>query len=238
MRIRSRTRGLAILIMASAGGLALAKERGRKVWDQATATALVRPYVPDHLTVGEPLNRNLRGAKKVGLQTAMVILPVFPITAAPNQPEIKPNDTSGIINALCDVQLYIVGCSFMPNAATINCDSNGDGIDDVVIQLKDIQILNRNLVRVTIPALGPQLPGTAFPLSCCGGIASLTLIQHVGAGDDNVFGEFTQKTTCDIDLGLRAPVVLSSTPGGGNCATTQDLLIPYHFEQLFAGRLF
>jgi hypothetical protein len=36
---------------------------------------------------------------------------------------------------------------------------------------------------------------------------------------------FTRTTTLPIDLGVRAPVVLSVTPSGGNCAVPQDLLI-------------
>ncbi len=159
-------------------------------------------------------------------QSVLTILPAGTINVAPHQPEVLPNSTRGIINALCDVKLNIVSCPFLPNDGLITCDSNGDGIDEVSIKLKDITIINTLLVQVTIPSLTPQLPGTAFPLACCGGEASLMLLKKVGEGDDNIFGEYTQKTTCPIDLGVRAPVVISASPSGGNCGIEQNLQIP------------
>ncbi len=159
-------------------------------------------------------------------QSALTILPAGTVNVAPNQPAVLPDSTHGIINALCDVKLNIVSCPFFPNAGAITCDSNGDGVDEVIILLKDITIINSLLTQVTIPALGPQLPGTAFPLACCGGEASLTLVKKIGAGDDNIFGEFTQRTTCPIDLGVRAPVVISASPSAGNCAIEQNIQIP------------
>jgi hypothetical protein len=50
------------------------------------------------------------------------------------------------------------------------------------------------------------------------------------AGDNNIFnllttGGFTRTTTCVIDLGLRAPVVISATPSTGDCSVCQDLTI-------------
>lgn len=159
-------------------------------------------------------------------QQALTILPAGTVQVAPNQPEVLPNSTRGIINALCDVKLNVLSCPFFPNAGVITCDSNGDGIDEVTIKLVNVTVINSLLVQVTIPSLTPQLPGTAFPLACCGGVASFTLLKKVGAGDDNVFGEYTQKTTCPIDLGIRAPVVISASPSAGNCAIEQNLQIP------------
>jgi hypothetical protein len=159
-------------------------------------------------------------------QSALIILPAGTVNVAPHQPEVLPNSTHGIINALCDVKLNILSCPFFPNAGVITCDSNGDGVDEVTIILKDVTIINSLLTQVTIPSLGPQLPGTAFPLACCGGEASLTLLRKVGPGDDNIFGEFTQKATCPIDLGVRAPVVISASPSAGNCAVEQNIQIP------------
>jgi hypothetical protein len=155
-----------------------------------------------------------------------VVIPQPPIAVAPGQPEIEEQSTVGIINALCDVTLNLVRCGFIPTSITIGCDSNGDGAPDVSIPLRNITAVNSLLVRATLPSLGPQLPGTAFPLSCCGGIAQLTLTRTLGSGDDNIFGPFTQTIVCEIDLGLRAPVVISASPSDGNCSVAQNILIP------------
>ncbi|MEK6300929.1 MAG: hypothetical protein AABO41_09430 [Acidobacteriota bacterium] len=155
-----------------------------------------------------------------------VILVAPGVAVAPNQPEIEPASTIGIINALCGVKLQIVGCLFSPTTISIACDANGDGLSEVAIKLKDVTLVNRFLVEATLPPLEPQLPGTAFPLACCGGIASITLTRTVGSGDDNAFGPFVQSQTCPIDLGIRAPVVISATPSGGDCAVGQNLVIP------------
>lgn len=155
-----------------------------------------------------------------------VVLTRPSVTVAPNQPEVEPGSTVGIINALCDVKLDIVGCLFAPTSVSIACDGNGDGLTELIIPLKDVTLINRLLVEATLPALAPQLPGTAFPLACCGGSASITLTRTVGSGDDNAFGPFTESQTCPIDLGIRAPVVISATPSGGDCAVGQNLVIP------------
>jgi hypothetical protein len=111
-------------------------------------------------------------------------------------------------------------------ALTLMCDTNVDGIADVVIPLSAVTPINKNLVRGTLGALGTAgLPGTPFPLTCCGGLASLTLTTTFTAGDNNVFGPFTRTTVCGLDLGLRAPVVISVTPSEGDCSVAQDLLI-------------
>jgi hypothetical protein len=53
----------------------------------------------------------------------------------------------------------------------------------------------------------------------------VTVTTTFTAGDNNVFGPFTRTTVCSLNLGLRAPVVISVTPSSGNCAVVQDLLI-------------
>lgn len=197
----------------------------------------------------------------------LLVTPVGAVAVAPGQPAVGSpeagslNDeagntiafpTSGIINAVCGVQLNVLGCGFFPNETTticggfstqtgvplqrpgktvstsgvITCDTNGDGVADATVSLTNVTPINRNLVRVTLPALnGSGLPGTAFPLSCCGGIADLTLTTTFTSGDNNQFGLFTKTTALPIDLGVRAPVVISATPSGGDCSVPQDLLI-------------
>jgi hypothetical protein len=143
---------------------------------------------------------------------------------APNQPEVKAQSTEGIINALCDVTLDVIGCTFTPTSITLGCDTNGDGVSDLSIPLKNITVISRFLLQATIPSLA-STPGTAFPLACCGGVTTITLKRSVSAGDDNIFGPFTQVITCSIDLGIRAPVVISATPAEGECSQGQNLLI-------------
>jgi hypothetical protein len=99
-------------------------------------------------------------------------------------------------------------------------------VAEALIPLKNITLVNGNLVQATLAGLAPQLPGTPFPLTCCGGVARLTLTRRVGAGDDNIFGDFTQSITCNIDLGQRAPIIISATPSDGLCAVPQNLIIP------------
>jgi len=86
--------------------------------------------------------------------------------------------------------------------------------------------INKNLVRGTVAAVSAaQLPGTGFPLTCCGACSSY-LTTSFTTGDNNIFGPFSRTATCFIvDLGVRAPVVISVTRRGGNCAICQDLLI-------------
>jgi hypothetical protein len=160
--------------------------------------------------------------------------------------------TSGIINAVCTFQLNFLGCGFFPNETTticagfsaetgvplqrpgktvssalaIICDTNGDGVTDLTIPLTSVNPINKNLVRGTVDAVSAaQLPGTGFPLTCCGGVAAVTLTTSFTPGDNNIFGLFSRTSTCFIDLGVRAPVVISVTPSRGNCAICQDLLI-------------
>jgi hypothetical protein len=146
----------------------------------------------------------------------------------------------------------VLGCGFFPNETTIvcqgfsnetgvplqrpgktvssalaiTCDTNSDGIADAVIPLTSVNPINKNLVRGTVSAVSAaQLPGTGFPLACCGGVATLTLTTSFTAGDNNIFGAFSRTSVCSLDLGLRAPVIISVTPSKGNCAICQDLLI-------------
>jgi hypothetical protein len=153
------------------------------------------------------------------------IFPAGPVAVAPNQPSVPDEKTVGIINALCDVTLDFVGCGFLPTSVTLGCDSNGDGVSDLSIPLKNITVINGLFFQATIPALAAT-PGTAFPLACCGGVTTITLSRTVGAGDYNAFGPFTQTITCPIDLGIRAPVVISATPLEADCSQGQNVLIP------------
>jgi hypothetical protein len=164
--------------------------------------------------------------------------------------------TAGIINALCNVTLNVVGCGIIPNETTIICqgfadstglplqragktvtnamavicDTNGDGIPDLSIPLSNVTPVNQNLIQGTLAVL-PGLPGTAFPLACCGGFATLTDTVTFSAGNNNIFnilttGGFTRSMTCNLDLGPRAPVVISASPSGPfNCGNCQDLLV-------------
>lgn len=188
-----------------------------------------------------PIVPGMTGAAKVAIEPAPVspststiagaqdgcpiIFPDGPIAVAPNQPEVQNQSTIGIINALCDVTLDFVGCGFRPTAITLGCDTNGDAVPDISIPLKNIKAINGLLLQATIPALATT-PGSAFPLVCCGGQATITLSRTITAGDDNIFGPFTQTITCSIDLGVRAPVVISATPSDGDCAIGQNMLIP------------
>lgn len=153
-----------------------------------------------------------------------IIFPDGPVIVAPNQPAVQDQSTIGIINALCDVTLNIIGCGFTPTAIAIGCDTNGDAVPDISIPLKDVRLINSLLIQATIPSLATT-PGTAFPLVCCGGETTITLSRTVSAGDDNVFGPFTQTINCSIDLGIRAPVVISATPSDGDCSVGQNLLV-------------
>ncbi len=171
------------------------------------------------------------------------ILPVLPVEVAPNQPPIGPG-IKGIVNALCEQEIEILGCGFFPNevtticvdghserpgkivstAVTLSCDTNGDGIVDSSMPLANVFPISDNLIRATLPTL-PTLPGTAFGLACCGGPGIVTVTTSFTSGDNNVFGPFTRTTVCSVDLGVRAPVVLSVTPSGGDCSIPQDVLI-------------
>jgi hypothetical protein len=160
--------------------------------------------------------------------------------------------TTGIINGLCAIQLNMIGCGFYPNEVTIicqgfssetgvplqrpgktvssamslACDTNGDGVAEATVALTNVTPINKNLVRGTLaPLTAAGLPGTAFPLACCGCTGTLTLTTTFSVGDNNAFGLFTRTAACVIDLGLRAPVVISATPSDGNCGGPQDLLI-------------
>jgi hypothetical protein len=139
-----------------------------------------------------------------------------------------PNETTIVCQGFSNetgVPLQRPGKSVI-NAVSILCDTNADGIVDATIPLTSVSPINKNLIRGTVSAVSAaQLPGTGFPLACCGGLASLTVTTTFTAGDNNIFGLFSRTTTCTIDLGLRAPVVISVTPSKGNCAICQDLLI-------------
>ena len=161
--------------------------------------------------------------------------------------------TTGLVNALCAVQLNLVGCGFFPNevtticqgfeaetgvplqrpgktvstAATLSCDTNGDGIAESTVALVSVTPVSCNLVRATIPvsATFGTTSSSGFPAACCGGAGTITVTTTFSSGDNNVFGPFTRTVTCAIALGTRAPVVISVTPSNGSCSIPQDLLI-------------
>jgi hypothetical protein len=161
--------------------------------------------------------------------------------------------TTGVVNALCAVQVNLVGCGFFPNettiicqgfqtetgiplqragktvttAATLACDTNGDGTPEAVIALTSVTPVSCNLLRATIPvsaSFGPNST-TGFPSACCGGVSTITVTTTFTVGDNNVFGAFTRTTICSLNLGTRAPVVISVTPSSGPCGLLQDVLI-------------
>jgi len=182
-------------------------------------------------------------------------------TAAAATPNAQGNKvasaTAGIVNALCNVTLNVVGCGIIPNETTIicqgfadatglplqrpgktvtntltfNCDTNGDGVPDLAVPLSNVTPVNQNLIQGTLAVL-PGLPGTAFPLACCGGFGTLVNTVTFTAGNNNIFnllpgtGGFTRSTSCLIDVGPRAPVVISASPSGPfDCSNCQDLLV-------------
>jgi hypothetical protein len=162
--------------------------------------------------------------------------------------------TTGLVNALCAVQLNLVGCGFFPNevttvcqgfaaetgvplqrpgktvttAATLACDTNGDGIPETVVALTNVTPVSCNLVTGLIPTSASfgSTSTSGFPAACCGGAGTVTVTTTFTAGDNNAFGPFTRTSVCTLALGNRAPVVFSVTPSGGDCSLAdQDLLI-------------
>jgi len=211
----------------------------------------------------------------------LTVAPLGTVAVAPGQPAVgtaaaaTPNaqgqkvatPTAGIINALCNVTLNVVGCGIIPNETTIicqgfadetglplqrpgktvtnaltfDCDTNGDGVPDLSIPLTSVTPVNQNLIQGTLAVL-PNLPGTAFPLACCGGFGTITNVVTFTPGNNNIFsqcsgtpmppggclptGGFTRIMTCPIDVGQRAPVVISASPSGPvDCSNCQDLLV-------------
>jgi len=169
-----------------------------------------------------------------------VVVPAFAVTPG----------TTGLVNAICQVPLNLLGCGFFPNevtticqgfeaetgvplqrpgktvttAATLTCDTNGDGLVDATIVLTNVTPVSCNLITATIPVRA-DMPGTAFGSACCGGAGVITVTTTFTDGDNNAFGPFTRTTTCALALGNRAPVVFSVTPSNGTCNGLQDLLI-------------
>jgi hypothetical protein len=168
-----------------------------------------------------------------------------------------PNAGTDVVDALCEVPLDILGCGFFPNevtticttgvgtetgplnplragktvttAATLSCDTNGDGVAESVVALTNVTPVSKNLIQAVIPrvAIG-NTPATAtstgFPIACCGGTGTILVTTTFTAGDNNVFGPFTRTTSCSLSLGNRAPVVVSVS-GSCNADGTADLII-------------
>jgi len=190
------------------------------------------------------------------LPTAQICLAPIPGTF------VTTPTTTGLVNAICQVTLNLVGCGFFPNevttvcqgfeaetgqllqragktvttAATIQCDTNGDGVpDSTIFVLTNVTPVNCNLVTGVLSPLA-SMPGTAFDAFCCGGVATVTVTTTFTAGDNQVFGPnsnpvkgvfttITRSSMCTIDLGTRAPLVFSVTPNKGDCSVCQDLLV-------------
>jgi hypothetical protein len=169
-----------------------------------------------------------------------IVLPAAFVPVAPGQPGVgtvqaatpdsggvrTATPTAGIINALCSVKLNLVGCGFLPTTITLSCDTNGDGVPDSSVKLTNVNAVDANLVQGTLSTAVSGVPGSPFPLACCGGFVTLTLQLTVSAGDNNIFGPFTETQTCTIDVGRRAPVVNSVSPSQGDCGGLQNLIIP------------
>src|SRR5215475_6613915 len=101
----------------------------------------------------------------------------------------------------------------------------------LAVPLSNVTPVNQNLIQGTLAVL-PGLPGTAFPLACCGGFGTVVNTVTFTAGNNNIFnllpgtGGFTRSMSCLIDVGPRAPVVISASPSGPfDCNNCQDLLI-------------
>jgi len=174
-------------------------------------------------------------------------------TVVPSPFVTTPNAGTDLVDAICAVQLNIVGCGFFPNevtticqgfqtetgvplqrpgktvttAATLSCDTNGDGIAETTVALVSVTPVSCNLIRATIPVSTTFQPlsNSGFPSACCGGTGTVLVTTSFTAGDNNVFGAFTRTVTCSLALGNRAPLVTSVTPSTGACGTIQDLLI-------------
>ena len=185
------------------------------------------------------LNKGRIGFVGFGLPPAPVIQSVVPgpFVVAPNQPNV-------LINALGPVDIFLVGSGFLPNEVTTVCagtaearpgktvttaitlgiDNNADSIPDVVLVLTNVTPVNSNLLRGTLATVS-GLPGTAFPLAAIGPNGVVTATTTFTSGDNNAFGPITRVASSPLFLGNRAPVVITSVPGAGDCSTTQVLAL-------------
>ena len=164
-----------------------------------------------------------------------------------------PGSGTDLVDAICAVPLQIVGCGFFPNevtticqgfeaetgvplqrpgktvttAATLSCDTNGDGVAESTVVLVNVTPVSCNLIRATIPvsAAFGTTSTSGFPPTCCGGTGTIVVTTTFSSGDNNAFGPFTRTFTCTLDLGVRAPIVISVSPSSGSCSVPQDLLI-------------
>ncbi len=114
--------------------------------------------------------------------------------------------------------------------AVCEVDVKGDGTTEVPIVLANVVPVSKNLITASFPTVsfgsaGAAATSTAFPLGCCGGVVEVIVTTTFTDGDNNVFGDFTRTSVCAVNLGVRAPVVLSASPSSGNCAVPQDILI-------------
>jgi len=111
------------------------------------------------------------------------------------------------------------------------CDTNGDGTLDLFFPLSNVTPVNGNLIQGTfgVNPLSQSLSGSGFPLTCCGGVGQLTTTTTFSAGDNNIFnqlvtGGFALTFSCTVDIGTRAPVVISAQGNSAlNCSIGDDI---------------
>jgi hypothetical protein len=191
----------------------------------------------------EDLNRHRVGFVGLGLPPVPVITSVTPgpFVVAPNQPNT-------LINALGPVDVLVTGSGFFPNEVTTVCggqgspterpgksvstamtlalDNNGDSIPEATVALTNITPVNANLVRGTLaPLTGAGLPGTAFPLVATGPFGTLNVTTTFTAGDNNAFGPISRTSSSALNVGNRAPVVLTATSNTLDCSAPQNVTV-------------
>jgi hypothetical protein len=161
-----------------------------------------------------------------------------PFVVAPNQPVVP-------MNALGPFDVLVLGTGFFPNEVTTVCqgfgaterpgktatttmtlaiDNNGDAVPESTLTLDNVTPVNANLVRGTL-STASGLPGTVFPLAALGPFGTVNVTTTFTAGDNNALGAFTRTASVALDLGKRAPVILSVVPTSGDCGSAQSLAI-------------
>jgi hypothetical protein len=175
------------------------------------------------------------GGNKFASPTAGIVNALCSVTLNVVGCGIIPNETTIICQGFSDqtgLPLQRPGKT-VTNTMALNCDTNGDGIPDLAIPMTNVTPVNANLIQGTLAVI-PGLTGTAFPLACCGLFGTVTDTVQFTAGNNNIFnllpasqgGGFRVAMSCPLDLGLRAPVVISASPSGPfDCSNCQDLLI-------------
>ena len=113
-------------------------------------------------------------------------------------------------------------------AATVQVDTNSDGVVDTTVALTNVTPVSKNLVTATLAPLANSSgtgAGSPFLFSATGGTSLFSAKTTFTAGDNNVFGLFTRTGTANFDAGARAPVVVASVPSSGDSSVVQSLTI-------------